>query len=109
MQKWISPAACGFVLAVLGAPVAGSAVHAAESAGDQKVAQLFASVCGFCHENGGRIAGKGPKLAGTARSDAFIINRIKEGKEGAMPAFDGALSNSQIKGIVHYIRNLKSE
>jgi mono/diheme cytochrome c family protein len=87
--------------AVLGAPERGM--------NDQRVAELFASTCGFCHENGGRVAGKGPKLAGTTRSDAFIINRIKQGKEGAMPAFDGALSNSQIKSILHYIRNLKSE
>jgi mono/diheme cytochrome c family protein len=77
------------------------------AAGSFDVPQLFASTCGFCHENGGRVAGKGPKLAGTARSDAFIIDRIKNGKEGAMPAFEGALSNRQIKGIVAYIRNLK--
>jgi mono/diheme cytochrome c family protein len=73
------------------------------AAGPFDVPQLFASTCGFCHENGGRVAGKGPKLAGTARSDAFIIDRIKNGKEGAMPAFEGALSNRQIKGIVAYI------
>jgi mono/diheme cytochrome c family protein len=77
------------------------------AAGSFDVPQLFASTCGFCHENGGRVAGKGPKLAGTARSDAFIIDRIKNGKEGAMPAFEGALNNRQIKGIVAYIRNLK--
>jgi mono/diheme cytochrome c family protein len=109
MHKCLSSAAAGLAAAMLAAMVTGSAALAADAAGDQKAAQLFASVCGFCHENGGRVAGKGPKLAGTARSDAFIINRIKQGKEGAMPAFDGALSNTQIKGIVHYIRNLKSE
>jgi mono/diheme cytochrome c family protein len=109
MHKWISSAGLGLAAAMLAALVTGSAALAAEAASDKKVAELFASTCGFCHENGGRVAGKGPKLAGTARTDAFIVNRIKEGKEGAMPAFDGALSNSQIKGIVHYIRNLKSE
>jgi mono/diheme cytochrome c family protein len=109
MHKWRSPAAFGLAAAVLAALAMGSAALAAEGTSDKKAAQLFASTCGFCHENGGRVAGKGPKLAGSARSDAFIVNRIKEGKEGAMPAFDGALSNSQIKGIVHYIRNLKSE
>jgi mono/diheme cytochrome c family protein len=109
MHQWRSPAACGLAAAVLAALATGSAALAAEGMSDKKVAELFASTCGFCHENGGRVAGKGPKLAGSARSDAFIVNRIKEGKEGAMPAFDGALSNSQIKGILHYIRNLKSE
>jgi mono/diheme cytochrome c family protein len=48
-----------------------------------------------------------PQLAGAARSDAFIIDRTKNAKEGAMPAFEGALSNRQIKAIVTYIRNLK--
>jgi mono/diheme cytochrome c family protein len=71
------------------------------------VPQLFASTCGFCHAEGGRAAGKGPKLAGTARSDAFIVNRIKNGKEGAMPAFEGALSDRQIKAILVYIHGLK--
>jgi mono/diheme cytochrome c family protein len=70
-------------------------------------AQLFASTCGFCHADGGRVAGKGPKLAGTPRSDAFIINRIKNGKEAAMPAFEGALTDRQIRAIVTYIRHLK--
>ena len=71
--------------------------------------QLFASTCGFCHEQGGRVAGKGPKLAGTKRSDAFITNRIKNGKEGAMPAFGGAFSNKEIKAIVAYIHSLKDD
>ena len=109
MYDWKLFAALGF--AALGTmAVEATAVGATEKGmSDQRVGELFASTCGFCHEQGGRVAGKGPKLAGTTRSDAFIINRIKEGKEGAMPAFDGALSNRQIKSILHYIRNLKSE
>jgi mono/diheme cytochrome c family protein len=75
--------------------------------GDQDTKELFATTCGWCHEQGGRVAGKGPKLAGTTRSDSFIINRIKEGKEGAMPSFEGTLTDRQIKGILHYIRGLK--
>ena len=110
MPRLVSSVASCLAVAALAAAFAGSAALAAEKTmNDQQVSQLFASTCGFCHQKGGRMAGKGPKLAGTTRSDAFIINRIKEGKEGAMPAFDGALSNSQIKGILHYIRNLKSE
>lgn len=76
---------------------------------DEEVAGLFASVCGFCHADGGRIAGKGPQLMGTKRSDAFIINRIKHGKEARMPAFGQILTDAQIKAIVHYIRHLKPE
>lgn len=81
----------------------------AQTKGDQKATEVFATTCGWCHEDGGRVAGKGPKLAGTTRSDAFIIDRIKHGKEGAMPAFEGTLTNAQIKALVRYIRGLKSE
>ena len=69
--------------------------------------QLFATTCGWCHADGGREAGKGPKLAGTKRSDAFIINRIKNGKEGAMPAFGSTFNAKEIKAIVAYIHSLK--
>jgi mono/diheme cytochrome c family protein len=67
---------------------------------------MFATSCGFCHQDGGRAAGKGPKLAGTTRSDDFIIERIKKGKPGAMPAFGSAFSESQIIAILAYIRSL---
>jgi mono/diheme cytochrome c family protein len=69
--------------------------------------KLFASTCGFCHSNGGRKAGKGPKLAGTKRSDDFMTNRIKNGKKGRMPAFGGAFSDVQIKAIIIYIHRLE--
>jgi mono/diheme cytochrome c family protein len=93
------------LLAAAALPLAATAAEKPMS--DAQVRQLFATTCGWCHNDGGRSAGKGPQLMGTARSDAFIVNRIKNGKEGAMPAFEGALTNAQIKGIVHYIRNLK--
>src|SRR5262245_31952402 len=70
---------------------------------------LFASVCGFCHQDGGRTEGKGPKLAGTKRSDEFIIARIRNGKPGAMPAFGGAFSEGQIVAILAYIRALEDD
>ena len=69
--------------------------------------KLFAGTCGFCHEAGGRQAGKGPKLAGTERSDEFIINRITNGKPGKMPAFGRTYSQKQIKQILAYIRSLE--
>jgi mono/diheme cytochrome c family protein len=71
------------------------------------VEQLFATICGFCHSDGGRAAGKGPQLMDSTRSDDFIRNRIKMGKEGAMPAFGTAFSEAQIDEIVKYIRSLK--
>jgi mono/diheme cytochrome c family protein len=71
------------------------------------VGQLFASTCGWCHSDGGRAAGKGPQLMDSQRSDDYIRNRIKTGKQGAMPAFDQAFNDAQIDDIITYIRALK--
>jgi len=88
-----------------------SAVQAPPVVGkDEKgldVNKLFAGTCGWCHSNGGRTAGKGPKLAGTTLTDAEIANRIKNGKPGQMPAFGSAFSDDDIKAIIKYIRDLK--
>ena len=73
------------------------------------VPQLFATTCGWCHADGGRAAGKGPQLMNTQRSDDFIRNRIKLGKEGAMPAFGSAFSDADIDAIIEYIRGLKPD
>lgn len=72
-----------------------------------EVEQVFAGTCGFCHSDGGRAVGKGPQLMNSPRDDDFIRNRIKHGKQGAMPAFDGAFTDAQIDLIVKYIRALK--
>ena len=71
------------------------------------VHQLFATTCGWCHSDGGRAAGKGPQLMDTKRDDEFIRSRIKNGKPGAMPAFDTMFSDAQIDEIIKYIRELK--
>jgi mono/diheme cytochrome c family protein len=70
---------------------------------------LFASNCGFCHWDGGRAAGKGPQLMDTKRTDEFLRDRIKNGKEGAMPAFGQMFSDPDIDAIINYIHELKPE
>lgn len=70
---------------------------------------MFATTCGWCHSDGGREAGKGPKLMGTSRSDDFIIDRIKNGKEGAMPSFRETYNDEQIAVLLSYIRSLKAD
>ena len=95
------------VLAALAAPAASDDQPAAPAQHTLDVDQLFATICGFCHSNGGRVAGKGPQLMNTARSDDFIRNRIKNGKEGAMPAFGVIFTDAQIGEIIKYIRELK--
>src|SRR5262249_1193046 len=73
------------------------------------VGQLFATTCGWCHNDGGRVAGKGPQLMDTKRDDDFLRNRIKTGKEGSMPAFGSMFSDAQIDQIIKYIRELKPD
>lgn len=68
--------------------------------------KMFATTCGFCHQDGGRHAGRGPKLSKSARSDEYIIERIKKGKAGAMPAYGSVFSDGQIIAILAYIRGL---
>jgi mono/diheme cytochrome c family protein len=70
---------------------------------------LFGTSCGFCHQAGGRAAGRGPKLAGTDRPDEYLLNRIRVGKEGAMPAYGRAFTDKQLRAIVAYIRSLKDD
>lgn len=87
-------------------------VKSSEAAGEKMMAaldgqELFANTCGFCHADGGRKASKGPKLAGSERSDEFLISRIKKGKQGRMPAFGAAFSDEEILAIVAYIRSLE--
>ena len=43
------------------------------------------------------------------RSDDYLRNRIKIGKEGAMPAFGSAYSDAQIDEMIKYIRSLKAQ
>jgi hypothetical protein len=58
-------------------------------------------------DDAGRAAGKGPQLMDSPRDDDYLKNRIKMGKEGAMPAFGAAFSDAQIDEIIKYIRSLK--
>jgi mono/diheme cytochrome c family protein len=80
----------------------------AQSEAAERGAQVFASHgCGYCHENGGRSAGKGPQLMGTSRTDDFITFRIMNGKEAKMPSFSGSIDGNQLSDLIAYIRSLK--
>jgi mono/diheme cytochrome c family protein len=83
-----------------------SLANAEASPNDINGEQMFATTCGFCHQDGGRAAGRGPKLSKTERSDEFIVERIKKGKLGSMPAFGSVFSDGQIIAILAYIRGL---
>lgn len=93
-------------------PAASTASAAASAGAGQPnfdVQKLFANTCGWCHSGAGRVAGKGPQLMSTTLTDEQIVYRIRNGKQGAMPAFGSSFNDDQIKGIVKYIRDLKPE
>jgi len=71
------------------------------------VKSTFRNICGFCHEDYGRKAGKGPQLMNSERTDQELIIRIKKGLPGRMAAFGSAFNDDQIGQIVKFIRNLK--
>ena len=88
-------------------PAQAQSANAAPDNAPLDVHQLFATTCGWCHSDGGRVAGKGPQLMDTKRDDEFIRERIKNGKSGSMPAFGMMFSDAQIDQIIKYIRELK--
>ncbi len=73
------------------------------------VKSTFRNICGFCHENYGRKAAKGPQLMNSERTDEFIFNRIKNGMPGRMASFGTAFTDDQIRQIVKFIRSLKPD
>jgi mono/diheme cytochrome c family protein len=111
-EKHMKPLTLAAVLAVLGA--APGTTRAAEPGHPgpatkpaRDPAQIFATTCGFCHHKGGREAGKGPQLMGTPLSDGEIVQRIRKGKPGFMPGYEGAFSEEELAGLVRYIRALR--
>ena len=44
---------------------------------------------------------------GTTASDEQIVQRMRRGKVGAMPAFDGQFDDAKLVAIVAYIRALQ--
>lgn len=94
--------------AILGIGLAGAAfADDAKPAKPLDVKNQFRNICGFCHQNYGRHAGKGPQLMNSERTDDFLFNRIKNGLPGRMAAFGSVYSDDQIRQIVRFIRSLK--
>ena len=96
------PLACLFIICAVAGPAL--ADEAPKKAFDVK--STFHNICGFCHGDSGRHAGKGPQLMNSERSDEFLFNRIKKGLPGRMAAFGSAFTDEQIWKIVKFIRNL---
>ena len=119
MKRWIVAGGVMLLAAAwCGCAGTGSPAGAAETGSSQTDAAaqiargkvLFISYgCGWCHEDGGRKAGKCPQLMGIERDDDFILTRIATGSAGKMPAFGESLSGPDIQALLAYIRSLKPE
>ena len=120
MKRWINAGGamllaaglCGYALGVPVAPAAETAAPAADDAAAQvsRGKSLFVTYgCGWCHEDGGRKAGKCPQLMNTERDDNFILTRIAIGSEGKMPAFGAMLKGPDLQALLAYIHSLKAE
>ena len=76
------------------------------------IKKMFATSCSLCHgefglKQGGR--GGGPKLAGTAKTQEQLMERIANGKQGMMPAFKAVLKEDQIEALAVYIKALPAK
>jgi mono/diheme cytochrome c family protein len=90
-------------------PAAADEQPPAQGAPAFSVKNTFRNICGFCHENYGRKAGKGPQLMGSEMTEEQMFNRIKNGKPGRMAAFGGNFTDDQIHQIVTFIRALRPD
>lgn len=96
--------AAGFMLA---SALPGIAPAGAQESKPFDVKSTFRNICGFCHEDYGRKAGKGPQLMNSERTDQELVSRIKKGLPGRMAAFGSAFNDDQVGQMVKFIRNLK--
>jgi cytochrome c6 len=75
---------------------------------------LYKSKCQMCHGADGKGTAAGQKMGVrdfhdpevAKQSDADLVALTKKGK-GKMPAYDGKLTDDQIKSLIKYIRTLK--
>lgn len=101
--------ACGGEATPTPAGSAATTVTAKPSSGNAANGEkLFTEVaCVSCHPSAGKVAGVGPKLAGTTRDEDYIRNIIRQGKN-PMPGFRAAqITDAQLEDLVAYIKNLK--
>jgi mono/diheme cytochrome c family protein len=74
-----------------------------------EVKQIFATQCSWCHGAWGMKPDKGPRLAGTQMTEQQVEERIRNGKQGYMPAFRTTLNDQEIETMAKYIKSLKVE
>src|ERR1043166_1756397 len=83
-----TPAGC----AAEQAPAQSGAAAPDKSAQIERGRKVFIGAgCGWCHEGGGRTAGRGPQLMNDPHDDDFLISRIATGSPEKMPPYGQVL------------------
>ena len=87
-------------------------VNPPEGTAAQSASRVFSSKCSGCHgpDGSGNIAGT-PNFTSAewqaSRSDAQLLESIRNGKGKIMPAWGKQLSDAQISALVRHVRSLK--
>jgi mono/diheme cytochrome c family protein len=101
--------AAALAVTAAGARASDEAVKVAAEVGQKyqmDIKKIFATNCSWCHDGFGMDGGKGPKLAGTTKSQEQIATQIANGKSGYMPGFKKTLKEEQIQALAEYIKAL---
>jgi len=76
----------------------------------QDLAATYQAKCAMCHGKDGQGGKMGTKAFGSpevqALSDAQLTDAITKGKPPKMPAYEGKLTDAEIKSLVSYVRGL---
>ena len=87
------------IIAMCGLPASG-----------QDVAANYKEKCATCHGKDGQGGKMGTKAFASAEvqalSDAELTAAISKGKPPKMPAFEGKITDAEIKDLVAYVRSL---
>jgi mono/diheme cytochrome c family protein len=94
-----------FSLTALGAHSIAEETNVVGSASIKTGRSLFLKNCAHCHGDDAR-GDEGPDLHGLKKSDDWIARRIRNGVKGEMPAFGEKFSQSDVEGLIGYLRSL---
>ena len=81
-----------------------AAAPALQGSAERGKAVYMSAGCGGCHtlDAAGSTGTVGPNLDDAKPSFALAFDRVKHGK-GAMPSFDGQLSDQEIADVAQYV------
>jgi mono/diheme cytochrome c family protein len=73
-----------------------------------KIQSIYQANCASCHGKHGEGTGAGISLANAQNLSSSEVETIIRQGRGNMPAWQGRLSDAEIKGLVQYVHQLPS-